>query len=178
MGRDIVSLLLTLIDAMQQLYPADAECCHRIQLDDNNFLGWLTDPKLRRSMELCLQQAKQRESESFWAIYWHQLWRTQGSSLANVHLAAYLQEVCYWNAKKIAPNFTSKQSIADLFQSAIANLPKVLKGFNSQLSSNLRGYADLSFSNIIKDTANCYFIAAIGDRRQSLSVARIFPIQS
>ncbi len=122
-----------------------------IKLDENNFLGWLGDPKLRRSMEICLQQAKQSESETFWAIYWHQLWRTQGNSLANVHLAAYLQEVCYWNAKKIATNFSSKQSIADLFQSAIANLPKVLKGFNNQLGSNLKGYADLSFSNIIKD---------------------------
>jgi RNA polymerase sigma factor (sigma-70 family) len=123
-----------------------------IKLDENHFLGWLADPKLRRSMELCLHQAKQRESESVWAIYWHQLWQSQGSSLATLHLAAYLQEVCYWNAKKIATNFASKQSIADLFQSAIASLPKVLKGFNNQLSSNLKGYADLSFSNIIKDT--------------------------
>lgn len=123
-----------------------------IRLDENDFLGWLADPKLRRSMERCLQQKEQRESESFWAVYWHKCWLTQGNSLANLHLAAYLQEVCYWNAKKIATNFGSKQSIADLFQTAIASLPKVLKGFNNQLSSNLKGYADLSFSNLIKDT--------------------------
>ncbi|OKH45976.1 group 3/4 sigma-70 RNA polymerase sigma factor [Calothrix sp. HK-06] len=122
-----------------------------IQLDENDFLGWLTDPKLRRSMEHCLHQAKPRESE-IWALYWHQLWQTQENSLANLHLAAYLQEVCYWNAKKVATNFGSKQSIADLFQSAIVSLPKVLKGFNNKLSSNLKGYADLSFSNLIKDT--------------------------
>jgi RNA polymerase sigma factor (sigma-70 family) len=124
-----------------------------IQLDENYFQGWLADPRLRRrSMEHCLQAASSTKSESYWVIYWHQVWQAQISPLATGHLTAYLQEVCYFSVKKIATNFPSKQSLADLFQTAIANLPKILKGFNSQLSSNLKGYADLTFSNLTKDS--------------------------
>ena len=63
--------------------------------------GWLIDPKLRRSMDNCLKWLPEvKNSENFWALYWHKIWQTQSDSLAGEHLSAYLQEVCYWAAQK------------------------------------------------------------------------------
>lgn len=123
-----------------------------IQLDANHFKGWLTDPKLRRSMQQSVDQALQPQAEQVWMLYWHEIWRTQASPLASAHLAAALQEVCYWSAQKIARKFASQQSVTDLFQSAIAGLPKVLKTFNRDLNSNFKSYAELIFGNLIKDS--------------------------
>lgn len=123
-----------------------------LQLDADHDRGWLVDPKLRRSMQRQVEQASQPESERYWTLYWHQVWQTQASPLASDHLAAYLQEACYWTARKIALNFAAQQLIADLFQSAIAGLPKVLKSFNRDLSSNFKGFAELIFGNLIKDS--------------------------
>jgi RNA polymerase sigma factor (sigma-70 family) len=115
--------------------------------------GWVVDAKLRRSMQTCLEQASQPEvSDSFWALYWHKLWQTEHSQLAANHLAAYLQEVCYWSARKLALNLPRGESIADFFQIAIARINRVLQGFNPQQGSELTRYASLAFSNIIKDT--------------------------
>ncbi|NJP09123.1 MAG: sigma-70 family RNA polymerase sigma factor [Leptolyngbyaceae cyanobacterium RU_5_1] len=74
------------------------------------------------------------------------------SLLSLSHLSAYLQESCYWVARKMALNLAGRQSAADLFQTAIARVNQVLKGFNPQFSSNLKSYAEFAFSNIIKDT--------------------------
>jgi RNA polymerase sigma factor (sigma-70 family) len=123
-----------------------------LQLDADYFKGWVTDPKLRRSMQHCVDQAPQLESERVWMLYWHQFWQAQSSPLASAHLAAALQEVCYWTARKITTNFARQQSVADLFQSAIVGLPKVLKTFNRALNSNLKSYAELIFGNLIKDS--------------------------
>lgn len=123
-----------------------------LQLDADYFQGWLTDPKLRRSMQQCLAQASQPQPEKVWMLYWHEIWQTQASSLASAHLAASLQEVCYWSARQIAQKFASQQSVTDLFQSAIAGLPKVLNTFNRDLNSNLKSYAELIFGNLIKDS--------------------------
>jgi RNA polymerase sigma factor (sigma-70 family) len=121
---------------------------------DNDWSGiWISEPQLRRSMQQCLAQTSLAESsEEFWALYWHKIWQTQASRLAMAHLTAYLQEACYWTARKTIANFTSGQSLADLFQMAIAKVNKVLKGFNAQQGGNLKKYASLAFSNIIKDT--------------------------
>lgn len=121
-----------------------------VLLDANYFKGWLTDPKLRRSMQQCVERT-QLEPEQVW-MYWHEVWQTQSNAIASAHLAAYLQEVAYWTSRKIAINFSSQQSLADLFQSAILGLPKILKTFKHTLSSNLKSYAELIFSNLIKDS--------------------------
>lgn len=115
------------------------------------FDRWITDSKLRRSMQNCLEQSSFQESETFWAIYWHRIWQTQASPIAVAHITAYLQEVCYWVARKMKMNVLSQHSIADFFQTAIARIDKVLRGFNPQLSSNLKIYAEFTFSNLIKD---------------------------
>ncbi|WP_445632971.1 Group 3/4 sigma-70 RNA polymerase sigma factor [Nostoc sp. DSM 114161] len=117
----------------------------------DNFDRWVTDSKLRRSMQNCLKQSSLQESETFWAIYWHRIWQTQASPIAVAHITAYLQEVCYWVARKMKMNVLSQHSIADFFQTAIARIDKVLRGFNPQLSSNLKIYAEFTFSNLIKD---------------------------
>ncbi len=156
-----------------------------VRFDSDRFAGWITDAKLHRHIQNCLQSAP-GTAEIFWVLYWHQQWQGMGkheargarheaqilshepratshepekypskiqnsSDLALGHLTAYLQEPCYWVSRKLAAN-TAGQSVADLFQTAIARIHSILKGFNPQLSTNLKGYAEFVFSNVIKDT--------------------------
>ncbi|MEC4816312.1 MAG: sigma-70 family RNA polymerase sigma factor [Scytonema sp. PMC 1069.18] len=121
-----------------------------IQFEGDVFSHWVSDPKLRRSMQNSIKQSPE-DSEAFWAIYWHRIWQIQTSPLAAAHIAAYLQEVCYWVAKKMKMNVQGQHSVTDFFQTAIARIDKVLKGFNPQFSSNLKAYAEYAFKNIIKD---------------------------
>jgi hypothetical protein len=45
-----------------------------IQFENDYFGGWLTEPRLLRSMEACLPQAAQEyKTKHTWAMYWHQL---------------------------------------------------------------------------------------------------------
>ncbi|MBW4662512.1 MAG: sigma-70 family RNA polymerase sigma factor [Drouetiella hepatica Uher 2000/2452] len=122
-----------------------------LQFKADAFGGWVTDPKLRRSMQTCLSQSAQEESELFWALYWHQIWQTQASPIAASHLTAYLQEVCYWTARKLALKLSGNHSIADFFQTAIARIDKVYRNFNPQFSSSLKSYAELVLSGTIKN---------------------------
>jgi len=123
-----------------------------VRFDAETFSGWISDPKLRRSMDQLIKQATEGTSEGFWILYWHKVWQTQTTDLATNHMTAYLQEACYWVARKMALNLAGRQSTADLFQTAIARTRHVLKGFNPQFSSNLKSYAEFAFSNVIKDT--------------------------
>ncbi|MDJ0743366.1 MAG: sigma-70 family RNA polymerase sigma factor [Xenococcaceae cyanobacterium MO_167.B27] len=124
-----------------------------IKFEVDRFTGWVTEPKLRRSMKTCLQQSPEQKSTNFWALYWYKVWENQPSSnyLATAHLAAYLQEACYWAVRKFTLNVSSHCSLADYFQIAIAHLPKILKNFNPQYSSYLKNYAELAFERVIKD---------------------------
>ncbi len=130
-----------------------------LQLEAGVFNRWITDPKLRRSMQHSVAQVSSPASElglapvseQLWLLHWHHHWQTQSHPLAADHLAAGLQEVCYWTARKITTNFARQQSLADLFQTAIAGLPKVLRTFNRTLNANLKSYAELIFGNLIKD---------------------------
>jgi RNA polymerase sigma factor (sigma-70 family) len=83
------------------------------------------------------------------------VWQTQAppaNQLAAAHITAYLQEVCYWVAQRITTNFASQQSVADLFQTAMAKIHRILQGFNPQYSQNLKGYAEFVFSNLVKES--------------------------
>jgi len=123
-----------------------------VQFEADDFKRWIVDARLKRSMGSCLETSDRGASDQFWALYWHKVWETQQHPLATAHITAYLQEVCYWVARKMSLNLTMRQSRADLFQTAIARIDTVLKRFNPQLSSNLKSYAEFAFGNIIKDT--------------------------
>jgi RNA polymerase sigma factor (sigma-70 family) len=124
-----------------------------LQFESDSATRWVSDARLRRSMQRCLEESDEQElSELVWSLYWHQLWQADSNPLAVAHLSAYLQEVCFWSARKLALNIGNSQSLADFFQIAIVKIHSVLKGFNPQHSSGLKRYASLAFSNVIKDT--------------------------
>jgi RNA polymerase sigma factor (sigma-70 family) len=133
-----------------------------LQFEGDRFSNWLSDPKLRRSMEkaivLCTAQAiavclEKENSANFWTIYWYKVWKTGSNpSLPKAHLMAYLQEPCYWSAYKITHNFTSNQySISDCFQLGIAQVEKILQGFNPERGAVLKNYAAAIFSTLIRE---------------------------
>lgn len=128
-----------------------------IQLADDLFERWVTDSLLQRSMERSLKQMVElgtaESSEHFWVLYWYRLWKTNPESLAIRHLSAYLQEACYWVAQRVALQLTSMQyKLSDCFQIAIASLPVVLKGYNPNQGASLKTYANVVFSNKLRDT--------------------------
>lgn len=123
-----------------------------IQFDYDRFGGWATDTRLRRSMRQSLSKIATDHPGNFWALYWHQIWQQQPTGLAREHLAAYLQEVCFWSATKTITGFTSSQyTVPDCFQVAIARIDKVLKGFDRERGFNLKSYASITFANLIRE---------------------------
>ena len=123
-----------------------------IQFDYDRFSTWAVDARLRRSMRQSKAKIPTENSENFWALYWHQIWQVQPDSLAREHLAAYLQESCYWSSTKTITGFTSTQyTVPDCFQVAIAGIDKVLKGFDRERGFNLKSYAGITFGNLIRE---------------------------
>lgn len=123
-----------------------------IQFDYDRFAGWAIDTRLCRSMRQSLNTITTVNSANFWALYWHQIWQQQPKGLAREHLAAYLQEVCFWSATKTISGFNSSQySVSDCFQVAIARIDKVLKGFDRERGFNLKSYASITFANLIRE---------------------------
>lgn len=130
-----------------------------VQLEADRFHHWAIDVRLQRSMQRCLQaEANSGTSiaEAGWALYWHQRWTKEDgktpTSLPLGHLSAYLQEPCYWTAHQMIGKFTSIQyGLSDYFQIAIAELPTVLKRFQSDRGANLRTFASIAFPSLLKD---------------------------
>ncbi len=124
-----------------------------IQFDFDRFSDWVSDPRLRRSINKCLAKEDSiNHSENFWAIYWHKRWCQEPSGIARDHLIAYLQEPCFWSSRKTVSNFQSTQySLPDGFQIAIAGIDKLLKGFDRDRGFNLKSYASITFSNLIRE---------------------------
>ncbi len=130
-----------------------------IQFEADDFSKWVILPKLERSINKCIQEIQKEDNnkitEKFLILYWHKIWQTQpqNNHLAELHFLAYLQEVCYWCAYGMKPYFRkSNEQLSDCFQIAIAQISKVLKGFNPEYNSSLKAYAKISFTNILKDT--------------------------
>ncbi len=124
-----------------------------LQFDGDRFRGWATDGKLRRSMQQCLQQTPKEVSETFWALYWYRIWESQSTNLPKEHLVAYFQEPCYWTSRKTALGFANNQyKLSDCFQIAIAQVDKVLSGFNPDKGFVLKNYASAIFASVIRDT--------------------------
>lgn len=110
------------------------------------------------------------ESEKYWALHWHKCWfnhwQTEQKTLSTsgaiahppkpqfsqAHLLAYLQEPCYWVAYKTSTRFPNTQyGVSDCFQIAIAQLEKVLQGFNADRGFDLKNYASTTFRSFIRD---------------------------
>ena len=121
-----------------------------LRLESDQITGWLTSQRLQRSMLACLRDAPSNQTDDRWARYWHKLWE-QAHPLAADHLTAYLQETCYWVARKMALGFADRMAMADFFQIAIARVPNLLKHFNARYSQSFKTYAELGFKNSLKD---------------------------
>ena len=140
-----------------------------LEFDCDRFQGWATDPRLRRSMERALARTAESSaaqdriahadrSEGYWALYWHKVWQSSTdaipmAAIARGHLTAYIQEACYWVAQKTANSFSNLHyGSADLFQMAIAQVDKVLKGFDAQQGFHLKSYASVTLNNLIRES--------------------------
>ncbi|MGM9498728.1 sigma-70 family RNA polymerase sigma factor [Desertifilum tharense] len=126
-----------------------------LQFDADRLKGWVSDSQLRRSMQKCLEGSDKRETSAnqFWVLYWYKIWESRLDRLARSHLVAYLQETGYWTAHKIVLSFHSSQyALSDYFQIAIAQVDKVLKGYNPQQGVRLNNYASAIFHSAIKET--------------------------
>ncbi|MGC9523948.1 MAG: sigma-70 family RNA polymerase sigma factor [Limnospira sp.] len=128
-----------------------------VNFADDRFSNWVSDPGLHRSMESSLKQTPESShSEDFWALHWHNRWKQESKPSPRVegHLLAYLQETCYWVARKTAQaGFVGAQvGLADLFQMAIAQVRRIFKGFNAGQGASLKDYAGVTFKSIIRDT--------------------------
>jgi RNA polymerase sigma factor (sigma-70 family) len=125
-----------------------------VQFAGDRFSNWAIESRLRRSIQGCLQQAPQETSEYFWVLYWYKFSQvTESQFLATQHLTAYLQETCYWVCQKTTASFTSNQyQLSDCFQIAIAQVDKILQGFNPKQNFRLKNYASAIFSNAIRET--------------------------
>ncbi len=121
-------------------------------LEGDNFRRWVTDARLRQSIQRCLSTQADR-SEGWWSIYWFQQRQSQDSPLADTHLFAYLQEPCYWVSQQMARRVqTSQYTLADYFQIANIDIRRVLNGFAIDRGSTLKSYAALVLTNALKDT--------------------------
>ncbi len=118
------------------------------QFEPNRFSRWVVNGELRRNVQR-VETEIQADSEDFWVLHWHQQSQHQ-NQLAIGHLAAYVQEPCYWAAYRITTR-PGDCELPDRFQMAIATLPKVLEGYRPDQGASLKTYALLSFSNTIRD---------------------------
>jgi RNA polymerase sigma factor (sigma-70 family) len=105
-------------------------------------------------MQTCLSNLlKPETSENYWVLYWYKVWQSQPFSYARNHLIAYLQESCYWAAKKVYLSLSFVQySLCNCFQIAIAEVDKILQGFNPQQGKVLKYYAEVIFRSVIQNT--------------------------
>lgn len=124
-----------------------------LQFDADRVIGWATDSKLRRNILNCQARLPEPEnSEIFWVSYWYKKNQMEAEDLARGHLSAYLQEVCFWAAKKTAVNFSSGQyTLSDCFQMVTTSTDKVLKRFKPEMGFNLKNYASAIFSSELKE---------------------------
>lgn len=132
-----------------------------LQFEADQFSGWATDIRLHRSMQRRLEDysshkptliAAGQSLETFWVLYWYRGWQTQANALAEGHLAAYLQEPCYWAAQRIVRRFTNVQfGVSDYCQMAMAEIRTVLKGFKPDRGASLKTFASIVFPSLLKD---------------------------
>lgn len=125
--------------------------CSFIEFQDDRFLRWIIDPRLRRSMEKRLTQSTEI-SEQFWALYWYRRWQKHPQGLERSHLIAHLQEPCYWASYKAARYLNESQySVNDCFQLLLSYIDRIFSGFKIERGASLRGYAKIALPCLIRD---------------------------
>lgn len=127
-----------------------------IEFELDYFSRWVTAPRLRRSMERCIATEEQPLSETLWANYWHHIHSNtadpQQTALANGHLAAYLQETCYWVTQKILKLLPDKTlNGADCFQIAIVEIETILAKYAPNRGCSLKGFAAIAYPRLLRD---------------------------
>jgi RNA polymerase sigma factor (sigma-70 family) len=128
-----------------------------LQFESDRAQGWMTDPRLNRRMKRSIE-LEARGSEDFWATYWLRQYAqstdVKSPELRHIvgHLSAYLQETCFWAVNRVMPRMGSIQmKLSDCFQVAIADVPKLLQGFDASKPSGLKTFANTVFSNCLRD---------------------------
>jgi RNA polymerase sigma factor (sigma-70 family) len=128
-----------------------------LQFESDRPTLWAIDPRLQRSMTRSVA-AEARGSEDFWAVYWLRQYDKQRDTLSPAlrlsigHLAAYLQETCFWSVSRVMPRVGSVQmKLSDCFQVAIADVPKLLQAFDAKQPTGLKTYANTVFGNSLRD---------------------------
>jgi RNA polymerase sigma factor (sigma-70 family) len=121
--------------------------------DSERSTRWATDGRLRRSLLRKQSELSQPEnSPNYWVAYWYKQWQEKTDDLAQGHLSAYLQEVCYWAAQKTTQSVKETQyTLSDFFQLAIARVDKVLKGYKPNAGFQLKSYASAVFASELKE---------------------------
>ncbi|MBE9029590.1 sigma-70 family RNA polymerase sigma factor [filamentous cyanobacterium LEGE 11480] len=141
-----------------------------LRFEDDRAVGWLSDRRLQRQIAQAMQAADAPTAETFWVNHWQAVWREHAVSadaadvgqgddasvpaqqrLALGHLSAYVQETCFWSVRRVITKIDSVQvQIADGFQVAIAQLPKLLNSFDSNLPGSFKAYANTAFANLVR----------------------------
>lgn len=124
-----------------------------MDLEADKFSKWLTDIRLYKSIQNCLNHSPQTSrQENFWALYWHKHWLLKSNDLARMHMQAYLQEPCYHVSRRIVSLLQNTQySVADCFQMANAEVETILKDFDSKKSSSLKAYSTMAIKSRLRD---------------------------
>jgi RNA polymerase sigma factor (sigma-70 family) len=127
-----------------------------LQFESDRPTLWAIDPRLHRGMMRSIA-AEPRGSEDFWGVYWLRQYAGHPAESPALrqsigHLAAYLQETCFWSVNRVLPRMGSVQiKLSDCFQVAIADLPKLLQGFDPSKPTGLKPYANTVFGNCVRD---------------------------
>jgi RNA polymerase sigma factor (sigma-70 family) len=123
-----------------------------IQFSDTRSGSWVTDPRLRRSMQKCLDEsAGDQALEDFWVVSWHRRWAQTAAPVAEGHLYAYLQEPAYWAAEQILRKMIGTEQLTDCFQIANTGMPVVLKRFDSGKGFKFKSFAGVVFLNLLRE---------------------------
>jgi hypothetical protein len=106
-------------------------------------------------MQICLKDPSAPDNsvaEAAWSLYWYKVWQSHQESqtsqslsgkptipTSQQHLAAYLQEPCYWAGWSAAQRFPKLEfRLSDYFQVVGSETTRVLKGFNPQFGIGLQ----------------------------------------
>jgi RNA polymerase sigma factor (sigma-70 family) len=128
-----------------------------LRFEDDRAQGWAIDPRLNRSMTRLIP-IESCGSEDFWVAYWLRQYAQQAAvpnsdlRLTVGHLAAYLQETCFWAVTRVMPRVGSIQmKLSDCFQAAISDVPKLVAAFDASKPTGLKAYANTVFGNCLRD---------------------------
>ena len=116
--------------------------------DSNDYLDnrWRYSPRLRNNITKAIAITP-NASEEYWAKHWlKQNLQNNENSLARGHLAAYLEEVCYWTILKISPILSvynlRKVDGFLMAREAAVNVKKIFKTYDFKTSA-VKTYAQI-----------------------------------